>query len=108
MSDHEQPAAYIECLAAQEAAYWEARRQGMNLTDRQVGDLLRAAAPHIRAQKHEDEALWRLATIMALTMPMGSPAEAALRDRVEAKQTEWERVLGPVCARLARGEADDE
>jgi hypothetical protein len=43
----ERPAAYVECLAAQEAAYWEARRQGMNLTDRQIGDLLRVAAPHL-------------------------------------------------------------
>jgi len=36
--------AYGENLSAQEAVYWEARRQGMNLTDKQVGDLLRVAA----------------------------------------------------------------
>lgn len=46
-SGSERPVAYIECLAAQEAAYWEARRQGMGLTDRQIGDLLRVAAPHL-------------------------------------------------------------
>jgi hypothetical protein len=40
----EEPVAYVENLSAQEAAYWEARRQGMNLTDKQIGDLLRAAA----------------------------------------------------------------
>lgn len=42
--------AYIECLPAQEAAYWEARRQGMRLNDKQIGDLLRVAAPHLRAE----------------------------------------------------------
>jgi hypothetical protein len=36
--------AYIENLSAQEAVYWESRRQGMGLTDKQVGDLLRVAA----------------------------------------------------------------
>jgi hypothetical protein len=41
--------AYTECLAAHEAAYWEGRRQGMNLSDKQIGDLLRAAGPHIIA-----------------------------------------------------------
>lgn len=51
--------AYIECLAAQEAVYWEARRQGMNLTDRQVGDLLRAAAPYL--VKHDLEETLRQA-----------------------------------------------
>jgi hypothetical protein len=45
--------AYIDCLQAQEAAYWEARRQGMGLTDKNIGDLLRVAAPHIIEQERE-------------------------------------------------------
>ena len=61
MTEHsgDRPVAYIECLAAQEAAYWEARRQGMNLTDRQIGDLLRAAAPHLlgAADDREEEGM---------------------------------------------------
>ena len=46
--------AYIECLAAQEAAYWESRRQGMNLNDKQIGDLLRAAAPYLLEKARND------------------------------------------------------
>jgi hypothetical protein len=45
--------AYIECLQAQEAAYWEARRLGLGLHDKHIGDLLRAAAPHIIQQERE-------------------------------------------------------
>lgn len=48
--------AYIECLPAQEAAYWEARRRGMGLTDKQIGDLLRAAAPHLREAWEREQA----------------------------------------------------
>lgn len=47
--------AYVENLHAQEAAYWESRRQRMGLTDKQIGDLLRAAAPHL----HEPDELLR-------------------------------------------------
>lgn len=43
--------AYLECIAAQEAVYWEAFRQRMGLTDKNVGDLLRIAAPHLLKQK---------------------------------------------------------
>lgn len=46
--------AYIDptgsVAAAQEAVYWEARRQNMNLNDKQVGDLLRVAAPHMKGR----------------------------------------------------------
>lgn len=46
--------AYLPCLLAHEAAYWEARRQGMHLTDRQVGDLLRVVAPFLAAGRTKE------------------------------------------------------
>jgi hypothetical protein len=35
---------FLENIEAHEAAYWENRRQQMGLDDKQIGDLLRAAA----------------------------------------------------------------
>jgi hypothetical protein len=54
---YENDVAYLPSPEAQEAAYWEARRQHMGLTDKQVGDLLRAAAPHmpVRATPPPDD-----------------------------------------------------
>lgn len=40
--------AYLECLEAQEALYWAARRRGWNLDDKAVGDILRLVAPILR------------------------------------------------------------
>jgi hypothetical protein len=47
-----------------------------------------------------DDELWELATLMALTMPLESPQEAAFRRRVEQRQVEWERALAPVMRAL--------
>jgi hypothetical protein len=62
--------AYVECLQAQEAAYWDGRRRGSGLTDKQIGDVLRAAAPHLREcwgvdelQRKVDELLPIVATL---------------------------------------------
>jgi hypothetical protein len=43
--------AYIECLEAQEALYWEGRRRGWGLDDKMIGDLLRIAAPILAKQR---------------------------------------------------------
>lgn len=48
--DDDSDVAYIECLPAQEAAYWESRRRGWGLSDKQIGDLLRVVAPHLRGE----------------------------------------------------------
>jgi len=40
--------AYLGCLEAQEALYWEARRRGWPLDDKAVGDILRLVAPLLR------------------------------------------------------------
>jgi hypothetical protein len=37
--------AYLDCMEAQEALYWEARRRGWPLNDKEVGDILRLVAP---------------------------------------------------------------
>lgn len=37
--------AYLDCIEAQEALYWEARRRGWPLNDKEVGDILRLVAP---------------------------------------------------------------
>lgn len=47
--------AYVECLEAQEALYWEARRRGWGLDDKAVGDILRLVAPILRMQQAEPE-----------------------------------------------------
>lgn len=41
--------AYVECLQAQEALYWWARQRGLRLDDKTIGDMLRIAAPYLRA-----------------------------------------------------------
>lgn len=46
--------AYLPNMVAQEAMYWEARRQGMGLSDKQIGDLLRAAHDHVRPAPGEE------------------------------------------------------
>src|SRR4051794_40612098 len=37
--------AYLDCMQAQEELYWEARRRGWPLNDKEVGDILRLVAP---------------------------------------------------------------
>ena len=39
-----------------------------------------------------DEELRELATVMALTMPLETPEQAALARRVEERQAEWARL----------------
>lgn len=39
-----------------------------------------------------DDELRELATVMALTMPLDTPEQAALARRVEERQAEWERL----------------
>jgi hypothetical protein len=48
--DEDTGGAYIQCIPAQEAAYWTARREGIPIDDFQIATLLRAAAPYIRRQ----------------------------------------------------------
>jgi hypothetical protein len=43
--------AYLECLAAHEAAYWYARQRGWHLSDKQIGDLLRVVVPHLERSR---------------------------------------------------------
>ena len=73
--------AYLPSLQAQEAAYWEARRQGMGLDDKHIGDLLRAAAPHIRAEHRKPFRLFELT--MLVYLPDGAELPVTFRDWLE-------------------------
>lgn len=53
--DQDTGGAYIQCIPAQEAAYWTARREGIGINDFDIAKLLRAAAPYIRRQTLGDE-----------------------------------------------------